>query len=559
MIVRYFIRNVNKKMCDVIRDLRRTRLKNVGILFSAYSLRSSAFGPAYSAYFRLFFAVNLSLVLLVPLPRWSYAQQGEYAVEDMFRGFSTGETLEIGVEDAILNALENNPNLAIQRLEPQKAMESVESARSDFDPEVNVSINRSETKSERHLGTQPEPIDLTTERTQESIEISKTFSTGTTLTASATVNGTISSLYTDQYAGNISLALTQSLLRGFGRGANLANLRKAKISVEISREELRAVAENLVAQVEKAYWDLYLAKEEISIQQESLELALRQLNESNERVAVGKLAEIELAAVNAAVASRRESLIDAHSRYEKARLQFLYLLNPQEQDIWSMNPVTKDSPFIPEDTMDSVEVHEQLGLKYRSDLQQAKLYLEQGELDVQQTKNGLLPRLDFFISYGRSTYAESFSDALPDLQSPFDDLSAGLTFNMPISNRNAKANYRRSLYAKEQMELSVKNMEKLVALDVRSAYVEAVRSRQLIEATRVTRELQQINMDAELEKFRVGKSTNFLVLTAQSIFTAGKLDEARAMVDYLNALIDLYRLQGTLLERRGIETPTGVL
>ena len=67
-----------------------------------------------------------------------------------------------------------------------------------------------------------------------------------------------------------------------------------------------------------------------------------------------------------------------------------------------------------------------------------------------------------------------------------------------------------------------------------------------------------MNMDAELEKFRVGKSTNFLVLTAQSIFTAGKLDEARAMVDYLNALIDLYHLQGTLLERRGIESPAEV-
>jgi outer membrane protein len=542
----------------VARDLRRMRLKIVRVPFPAYSLRSSAFGTAYSAYFRLFLAVNLSLVLLVFLPLWSYAQQSEEAVEDMFRGFSDGETLEIGVEDAILNALENNPTLAIQRLEPPKAMASVESARSDFDPEVNVSINRSETKSERHLGTQPEPIDLTTERTEESIEISKTFSTGTTLSAGATVNGTISSLYTDQYVGNVSLALTQSLLRGFGRGANLASLRKAKIDVEISREELRAVAENLVAQVEKAYWDLYLAKEEISIQQESLELALRQLNESNERVAVGKLAEIELAAVHAAVASRREALIDAQSRYEKARLQFLYLLNPQGQDMWSMKPVTTDSPFIPEDTMDSLDVHEQLGLKYRSDLQQARLSLEKGKLDVQQTKNGLLPRLDFFISYGRSTYAESFSDAMPDLQSPFDDLSTGLNFNMPISNRSAKANYRKSLHTREQMELSVKNMEKLVALDVRSAYVEALRSRQLIEATRVTRELQQMNMDAELEKFRVGKSTNFLVLTAQSIFTAGKLDEARAMVDYLNALIDLYHLQGTLLERRGIESPAEV-
>ena len=493
--------------------------------------------------------VLLSICLAVP----SYAQQGGGA-GDVFGDFSAGETFHIGVQDAILNALENNPTLAIQRFEPQKAMASVEAARSDFDPEVSVSINRSETKTETHLGVQREPIDLTTERDRQNIEISKTFSTGTAITASAAVNGTISSLYTDQYAGNISMTLTQSLLRGFGRDANLASLRKAQIDVEISRAELRAVAENLVAQVEKAYWNLYLTKEEISIQQESLDLALRQLDESNERVSVGKLAEIELAAVHAAVASRREALIAAKSRHEKARLQFLYLLNPQGPDMWSMNPVVTDAPFVPGDTMDTVIIHEQLGLKYRSDLQQARLSLEKGALDVQQTKNGLLPRLDFFISYGRSTYAESFSDALPDPQSPFDSLSAGLSFNMPITNRDAKAKYQQSLYTQEQKEVSVSNMEKLVVLDVRSAYVEAVKSRQLIEATRVTRELQQLNMEAELEKFRVGKSTNFLVLTAQGIFTAGKLEEARAMVDYLNALIDLYRMQGTLLERRGIES-----
>lgn len=494
-------------------------------------------------------------ILLICFAVPSHAQQSKSTIEDMFRGFSDGETLEIGVQDAILDALENNPSLAIQRLEPRKAMATVAAARSDFDPEVSLSVNRSENKSERHLGTQPEPINLTTKRTEESLGVSKTFSTGTTLSADANVNGTISSLYTDQYVGNISMTLTQSLLQGFGRGANLANLRKAKIDVEISREELRAVAENLVAQVEKAYWDLYLAKEEISIQQESLDLALRQLDESNERVAVGKLAKIELAAVNAAVASRRKALIEAQSRYEKARLQFLYLLNPRGKDMWSINPATTDTPFVPEDTMDSMDVHEQLGLKYRPDLQQAKLSLEKGDLDVQQTKNGLLPRLDFFISYGRSTYAESFSDAMPDPGSPFDDLSAGLSFNMPIFNRSAKAGYQMSLATREQMQLSVKNMEKLVALDVRSAYVEAVKSRQLIAATRVTRELEQLNMEAELEKFRVGKSTNFLVLTAQSNFTAGKLEEARAMVDYLKSLIDLYLTQGTLLERRGIESP----
>ncbi len=503
------------------------------------------------------FIVRLSFIFLIFFSANSQAEQNKDTSEDIFKDLSSGQVFSVSVQDSILKALENNPTVTIKRIQSQIISTSVEEQRSEFDPEVSISANRSKMKTEAQLGTRPEPLQLTTERSRISLGISETLPTGTSLSVNSNMTGSVSSLYTDQAAGNLEISLTQSLLQGFGTGANLASLRKAKIDVDISQAELRAVAENLVSRVEKAYWSLYLAGEKISIQKESLALAERQLNESIERVAVGKLAEIELAAVNAEAASRREALIDAQGSYEKARLQFLYLLNPQGEDMWSMTPVATDKPFVPEDAMDAVAVHEELGLKYRSDLQQARLSMEKGELEIQQTKNGLLPRLDFFLTYGKSSYAESFSDATPDPGSPYSSLSSGLTFTLPISNRKAKARYNKSLKSMEQMELSLKNMEKLVELDVRSAYIEALRSRQMIEATRVTRELQQKNMDAELEKFRVGKSTNFLVLQAQRNFTAAKLDESGAMVSYLDALINLYQMQGTLLERRGIESLAG--
>jgi outer membrane protein len=503
------------------------------------------------------FIVRLSFIFLIFFSANSQAEQNKDTSEDIFKDLSSGQVFNVSVQDSILKALENNPTVTIKRIQSKIISTSVEEQRSEFDPEVSISANRSKAKTEAQLGTRPEPLQLTTERSRISLGISETLPTGTSLSVNSNMTGSVSSLYTDQAAGNLEISLTQSLLQGFGTGANLASLRKAKVDVDISQAELRAVAENLVSRVEKAYWSLYLAGEKISIQKESLALAERQLNESIERVAVGKLAEIELAAVNAEAASRREALIDAQGSYEKARLQFLYLLNPQGDDMWSMTPVATDKPFVPEDAMDAVAVHEELGLKYRSDLQQARLSMEKGELEIQQTKNGLLPRLEFFLTYGKSSYAESFSDATPDPGSPYSSLSSGLTFTLPISNRKAKARYNKSLKSMEQMELSLKNMEKLVELDVRSAYIEALRSRQMIEATRVTRELQQKNMDAELEKFRVGKSTNFLVLQAQRNFTAAKLDESGAMVSYLDALINLYQMQGTLLERRGIESLAG--
>jgi len=95
-------------------------------------------------------------------------------------------------------------------------------------------------------------------------------------------------------------------------------------------------------------------------------------------------------------------------------------------------------------------------------------------------------------------------------------------------------------------------MERLVQLDVRSAYVEVLRSKEQIEATKVSYQLQQKKLDAELEKFRVGRSTNFLVLQAQRDVTASQLDEARAIVAHLNALVDLHLMEGTLLKRLGI-------
>jgi len=464
------------------------------------------------------------------------------------------DTLAMRLQEAILMALERNPTVTIQRLDPEIAKTYSREQGSVFDPELLISASRSETKLQRFLGSRPDPFEMTSERLQYDLSISEVLPTGTMIAANASISGSISSIYTDQYTGDVGMTITQSLLKGFGIGSNLANLRQAKIDVKISRLELKAIAEQVTANVEQAYWDIYLAKQEMNIQQRSLELAERQLSESRERVAVGRLPELELAAVHAEVATRKEAMIDAQSRYEQARLYFLFLLNPSEQNAWEVIPVPVDQPFVPADTLDTIQIHEQLAMKYRADLKQAQLNLKKNELNIARTRNGLLPQLDLFITLGRTTYARSFKESMPDVKSPFYNISAGLTFEFPVPNRQARAQYARSKYSQEQFELSLANMERLVQRDVRSAYTEVLRSRQQIEATQVARDLQEKKLLAEQEKFRVGKSTNFLVLQAQRDFIASQLNEARAKVAYLNALVNLYVMEGTLLERRGIES-----
>ncbi len=492
------------------------------------------------------------ILSLIVFSRLSFAQTIE---TDSQKITVQKDTFQISLMDAILTALERNPSVTIQRLQPKINKTVASEARAEFDPELTANATKSQTNMLRFLGSRPDPFEMQMDRFQYDVGLSEKLPSGTTVSADASMSGSLSSIYSDQYTGSIGITVTQSLLRDFWIGANLATLRKANIDVEMSGLELKAVAELVIASVEQAYWDLYLAAEEIRIQKKSLELVQQQLDESVERVNVGKLAKLELAAVHAEVATRKEALIDAKSAFEQARLNFIFLLNKKIPNEWDTLPLLSDEPFVPTDTLDTILIHEQLGLKYRPDLLQARLDLKKNALDITMTKNGLLPQLDFFITMGRTTYSRAFlSDALPDVTSPYYTVEGGLSFAFPVINRQSRAQLKRARYSQEQLELALENMERLVQKDVRSAYLEVLRSRQQITATKVAHELQQQKLSAEQEKFRVGKSTNYLVLQAQRDLIASQIDEVRAIISHLNAIVNLHLVEGTLLDRRGIRS-----
>jgi len=463
------------------------------------------------------------------------------------------DTLRYSVEDAVLTALERNPTVTIQRITHEITDTFRREERAAFDPYLSIGASRNENKSQRFLGTRREPVLMETQRIQYNASASEALPTGTTVSVDATMGGYTSNIYTNQYTGSVGVTVTQSLLQGFGLGANLAGLRQADLDMDISHFEMKGVAEGVIADVVRAYWELYLTAEEIDIQEKSVKLAEQQLNESEERVAVGKLPELELAAVHAEVATRREALIQARVSYEQARLQFLFLLNPESLGSWETAVVTTEHPSIPSDTLEAVDGHVKLGMMYRPDLIQARLQLEKGEIDVVQTRNGLLPQLDVFITLGRTSYADTFDKAKPDIISDFYDATAGFTFNIPFVDRTERARYARAQHTVGQRGEALHNLERMVQRDVRSSYIEVSGSRQLIEASRISRELQEKKHAAEQEKFRVGKSTNFLVLQVQRDYTLSQLTEARSLVSYISALTNLYLMEGTLLERNHID------
>jgi outer membrane protein TolC len=191
----------------------------------------------------------------------------------------------------------------------------------------------------------------------------------------------------------------------------------------------------------------------------------------------------------------------------------------------------------------------------RPDLNQARLLIRRGELDVVRTRNGLLPRLDAFITYGKTGYARTFSDATDELDERSYDVEAGLVFEFPPSNRAAKARHSRAVITKQQSIKALENLIQLAQVDVRTAYIEVDRTHEQITATAATRASQEEKLRVETEKFRVGKSTSLLVAQAQRDLVVSQIGEILSIANYFKSLVSLYRLEGSLLHRRGISAP----
>ncbi len=463
--------------------------------------------------------------------------------------------LEVTVEEAILLALENNRSLRVERFNPSILRTFEDQERAAFDPLATGSVSASRERGQFRSGTTGIPTDSRTSSTAAELGVSQFFPTGTEVGIDLSTERTWSDRYSDQHATRGGLTVTQALLRGVGLNVNLASLRQARLDTLSSQYELRGFAESLIARAEQAYWDYALAHQRIEIVAVSLELAEEQLRETDERIKIGRLAEIELAAAKAEIALRRVDLINARNTLATTRLRLLQLLNPPGKDLWDREVILRDQPIVPDVILDEVESHVEVALLFRPDLNQARLGVQRGDLEIIKTKNGLLPVMDLFITLGKTGYADSFGRSVSDLDEDSYDISGGIILAYPLFNRDAQARHRRAMLSRSQSTEAVDNLAQLVEVDVRTAYIEVQRTEEQVAATAVARMFQEEKLRAETEKFRVGRSTTLLVASAQRDLVTSQISEIQAVVDYLKALVDLHRLDGSLLERRGISAP----
>lgn len=491
----------------------------------------------------------------------------------LFAMTASAVALDLSVKDAVTIALENNRDIQIEKENVVVSEGEITTQKGVFDPILNISsfYNDGETPSVNTFipsGTiNQKAFNLTG-------NVEGQLSTGTfydVLNFSSTRTDTDSPLddLSPNWFNNLGFSIGQELLRNFGVDVNNTFVINARRSNQISEKEFENVVTNVILSVERRYWLLVAAKQNLELERTALELA-RDLQKRNEiQVEVGVLPPVSVTQAKSEVAAREVDVIRAENtlQFTEDNLKNVLAMDLSQKVNATDEPTTEEFIFDEQESLDEA-------YRERPEIEQAKLNIENRETLKGYYSNQRLPR--FAVEGGvqlqglggdENPNRLSFGGEAEPIPSQF--LGSGKAFSQifgadfptwqilgvfsfPIFNRTAKGEYVKARAEFDRSVITLKKTQDNVALDVRSAIREIKNSLRAIDAAQVSVELAKEVVVNEQERLNVGIGTTRQVLEAQRDLIDAGVREITAIANYNIALAELERAKGTLLENEGV-------
>lgn len=489
-------------------------------------------------------------------------------------------TVRLTLDEAVSRALENNLDIAVQRLNPQIADLDIASAQAAFSPIFDSTIgtaSRVQPSTTQLDGGQRVIIDTTT----YNAGLTKALKWGgASIDASWSNNRnattSIFSSFNPSYRANLDLTYTQPLLRGFKIDSNRQRLQVTRLSRELSDIDLRRMVTNTEAAVRSAYWDLVIASEAIDVQEQFVELAEDLIADNQARVELGILAPIDIIQSQAEAAQRRQVLTEALQVRRTAALILKRLLVSGTDDaLWEAEVVPVDRPRFDASPV-NIEEAIRAALAQRTDIARSRRQLDINDINLRTARDTTLPALDLRASYtlqglGGTQFVRSglggdvgnvlpggYVDSLNQLiGNDFPSWNVSMTLSYPLGQSAAETSYARAQIQAKQTQAQIEQMELQIATEVTNAGLQIQSSLRRIEAAAAARELARQQLDAEQSKFEVGASTNFFVVQAQRDLADAQRAELQAILDHQKSRIEFDRAQQTSLTQGSIIIVSG--
>jgi outer membrane protein len=343
----------------------------------------------------------------------------------------------------------------------------------------------------------------------------------------------------DQNAWQLRISLRQRVYSG---GAVEGRVRSAKARLEAARSAVSAAVNQTVFLVEREYFGVLLAREQIGVQKQALQVLEAELAQARVRRQAGTGSEFDVLRAEVAVANARPTLIRAENSY-RARQDALRAELGAEvastegdqtdldvQGVLAIPPVTVN-------LSDAIEA----ARARRPELMAGASLIAAAHEDRTVAAAGRKPQVSVVGGYElrKASYPASWGETL-------NGFTIGAQVDYPIFDGHATDARVRQASAREAQAVAARETVRLrIDLEVRDAHRALTEASQLLEsADKVVIEATE-SLRMARTRLAAGTAMQLDVLSAQAALTEARSNLAQAQHDYALGAARLRRAVGT--------------
>ncbi len=457
-----------------------------------------------------------------------------------FRPTSFDKSRTLSIAEVRALTLANNLDLRVQLIAPDIARTSISEAEAKFDATFFADYAHQDQLLATQLQTNSGVFS-----DQGDIGLKVPLATGGTVTFQPTYTDSTDIALTGNDQAVISASISQPLLRGAGVEVNTASIRIAKLQGQVSDSRTKLEAIRILANADRAYWNLYRAYRELEVRKQQYDLAIDQLRRAKNRVDAGDAPPVEILRAESGVGSNLERLITADAALRNRQRDLKRLLNDPSMpmdDGMAVIPATQPNPLGLQ--LDAHKLAD-TAVRDRMEMLELELQVAVDATNVEVARNAALPLVTLDYDYKLTGTGSGMADSFGNLGNN-DQYTVAVRAEIPISNEVRLSQLRRAVLQRVQRLATKDARAQAIRQEVLNAVDNLDTAWQRILAARLTAVLAARTYEAEKRQFDVGLRTSTDVLDAASRLGDAQSQEVAALAGYEVALIDAAFATGNL-------------
>ncbi|HEY9155308.1 MAG TPA: TolC family protein [Opitutaceae bacterium] len=456
---------------------------------------------------------------------------------------------KLSLDDAIRTALEHNQTVKVVDYGRKIARANVTAAWGTFDPTINFHDKFADSGApspDFPLGTQ---LDIKSRDIGLSLDGTMPWGLSYSIGANqGRLSGDPGMVRPLLFNSGDSVTITEPLLRNFGFGANLYNIRVAKADRAISDANYKQELIDLVTNVIISYNNLIQAREgrRIAILYRDGVATLSSDNEK--RFQAGQLAEADVIQARASAASAEEQVITASRAVSDSENQLRRLLGATQFQI--DGPEMELAP-LPDDINVTADPAADIkaALLRRPDYESSRQGLYKLRAARSLANNQLLPQVDLVASAGYNgldtTYRSTWEQVREDQNR---SRSIGVVVSVPLTFTQSRGKARAARLGVRQGEEDLHRLEADISLEITTDAAQLETTKARVESLKNAYTLTDQTLQAEIKRLKAGAGSTFIVLTKQQDLAGIEFRRIAAISDQRRAIATYQRAIGTTLE-----------